>query len=294
MMFFTLSANAGTGKTLLLYDIAKSFIIENKRVRIIHCGKLNEGHKRLIDLYKWSIISVSSVSKTIKPNFSDYDLIIVDESQRIRKLQLDNMVQSAISSTVPIIFSFDVKQYLKDGESLDLYDYLLENHSTIPCEKKKLTNKIRTNKAMASFITNLTEIGKSKDNLDYSDISIDYFDNFDELKEYVEYLKLNNWKVIVFTTDVVHPERDPYNYISALSGTNAHDVIGQEFSKVVLIMDNNFIYENGKLKAKSRYYSANGMLYQIVTRVVNELKIIVLNNSDLYYHLLIIKNMGEN
>lgn len=58
-------------------------------------------------------------------------------------------------------------------------------------------------------------------------------------------------------------------------------------------MDANFKYsEEGKLRARNSYYSAKGMLYQIVTRVVDELKIVVLNNPELYAKLLSIKAMG--
>lgn len=71
----------------------------------------------------------------------------------------------------------------------------------------------------------------------------------------------------------------------------AHDVIGQEFEKVVLVMDGCFKYnEDGKLMYRAEnYYSLKGMLYQIVTRAVKELKIIVLNNPELFYKLLEIK-----
>ena len=41
------------------------------------------------------------------------------------------------------------------------------------------------------------------------------------------------------------------------------------------------------------YNSARGMLYQIVTRVVDELKVIVFNNPPLYLKILEIKSMGE-
>lgn len=59
-------------------------------------------------------------------------------------------------------------------------------------------------------------------------------------------------------------------------------------------MDQNFSYDNeGKLTVNPSYYSAKGMLYQIVTRVVDELKIIVINNPQLYARLLEIKGMGE-
>ena len=44
-MFFCISANAGTGKTLLTYDIAKEQIAAGKKVKIIHCGILNKGHE---------------------------------------------------------------------------------------------------------------------------------------------------------------------------------------------------------------------------------------------------------
>jgi len=48
-----------------------------------------------------------------------------------------------------------------------------------------------------------------------------------------------------------------------------------------------------KLMARNGYYSAQGMLYQIVTRVIDELKILVFNNPSLYLKLLEIKAMGE-
>ena len=268
MIFFTLSANAGTGKTLLLYDLAKSFMNENKKVRIIHCGKCNEGHHRLNNSYGWSITPISNIPSYLINSacnlFSGDDIILVDESQRIRRYQLENIVGSAISFQIPVIFSFDVKQYLKDGETLDIFDYLIQNYTNIPCEQKKLTNKIRTNKSMASFITNLLEMGKSNDNLDYSCVSIDYFNESTDAEEYADYLKQTGWTFITFTTSLVEPEKDPYYNLSIFSEINAHDVIGQEFPKVALVMDNNFIYENGKLKNKKSYYNAGGMLYQIV------------------------------
>ena len=59
-------------------------------------------------------------------------------------------------------------------------------------------------------------------------------------------------------------------------------------------MDQNFSYDNeGRLTVNYSYYSAKGMLYQIVTRVVDELKIIVINNPSLYAKLLGIKSMGD-
>ena len=48
------------------------------------------------------------------------------------------------------------------------------------------------------------------------------------------------------------------------------------------------------MASKSAYYSPKGMLYQITTRVVDELKIIVFNNPNLYIKLLELKAMGDS
>lgn len=131
-------------------------------------------------------------------------------------------------------------------------------------------------------------------NLNYDAVTIDYFDTADEVKEYIAYLEENKgYKAINYT-----PSR--YTYSSRdkfvdMCSSNAHEVIGQEFDKVVLIMDKSFWYNKSNgLCAKGSYYSALGMLYQIVTRVVNELKIVVLDNPKLYSKLLEIKNMSKN
>ena len=41
------------------------------------------------------------------------------------------------------------------------------------------------------------------------------------------------------------------------------------------------------------YYSIRGMLYQIVTRAVSKLKIVVVGNPSLYEKLIAIKHMGS-
>ncbi len=113
------------------------------------------------------------------------------------------------------------------------------------------------------------------------------------MKEYIAYLQKEiGWQPIKYTTSIYNP--DPFDDLDDISDKNAHDVIGQEFSKVVFVMDSAFKYEGNRLAAsKYAYYSPKGMLYQITTRVVDELKIIVFNNPDLYVKLLEIKEMGN-
>lgn len=296
-MFFCISANAGTGKTLLMYDIAKDFIEFGDNILIFHCGKLNDGHYKLKNEYNWQIQSISSIPKSLDSavdfDLREYKLVLIDESQRIRDNQLEVILKKSVEKGIPIIFSYDVNQFLKDGETKDIFNYLTIKYPTIHVSKKELTQKIRTNKELASFIKNLVHKDSSKIDLNYSCISIDYISNFDDLKKYLLFLKSTGWMPITYTTSQYNPD-DPYLNLSQTSYTTAHDVIGQEFSKVILIMDDNFHYDlDGNLTARSSYYSASGMLYQIVTRVVDNLKIIVLNNPDLYLKLLEIKSMGD-
>ena len=291
--FFCISANAGTGKTLLLYDIAKTLITGGKKAKVIHCGTLNDGHKKLNLAYKWNISSISAIPYKATDVFLDeYDVVLVDEAQRISTKQLAALTGKCVCKQIPVFFSYDIKQYLKVGETRDVAEYLSENYPDVACYTKKLTNKIRTNKAMASFITNMMEIGKSPDNRFYDCVTVDYIGNMNKLKEYVSFLSTTGWTPITYTTSQYDAE--PYDHIRNICEKNAHAVIGQEFSKVVVIMDENFSYgDDGRLKVTTSYYSARGMLYQIATRVVDELKIIVFNNPALYLKLMEIKALGE-
>mgnify|MGYP000042160218 CR=1 FL=1 len=293
-MCFSISANAGTGKTLLLYDIAKSIMKAGNNITIIHCGILNDGHRQLMETYKWDIRAIKAVNMvTVDSILNNCAMLFVDEAQRIRSNQLELLVRTAMNKGIPIIFSYDVRQYLRDNEGRDIEEYLKEEFPSIRVSTKKLTTKIRTNKEMASFITNLFNIGKSQDYLNYNCVTIEYVSDMETLKSYICFLKTGGWIPLTYTTSSREP--DPYDTLAEIDGKNAHNVIGQEFSKVVFVMDQNFKYNDAnKLTAKKGYYSPEGMLYQIVTRVVDELKIIVLDNPELYLKLLEIKNLGIN
>ena len=83
-------------------------------------------------------------------------------------------------------------------------------------------------------------------------MTVEYINNYAELRAYLAFLEQNGWTPITYTTSQRTP--DPYDQTGSLCGRNAHDVIGQEFSKVVLVMDQNFSYDNeGKLTVNPSY-----------------------------------------
>ncbi|MGX4798767.1 hypothetical protein, partial [Pasteurella multocida] len=61
-------------------------------------------------------------------------------------------------------------------------------------------------------------------------------------------------------------------------------VIGQEFDNVVIIIDGLFSYNSyGELIYNERiYYDAVKMLFQNITRVRQKLKLIIIDNSELF------------
>ncbi len=294
-VMYAITAGAGTGKTLLLYDIART-ISEKNKILIIHCGKLNAGHEELINRKKWNICSIKDISETTINKHIEKTIaaIFIDESQRIRTEQLKIIINKSKKLQIPIVFSYDIKQYLNENEKLDVYKYVKSHYPEINIYRKSLTNKIRTNDNLSSFITNLMDIGKSNSHLDYSKVSIDYFDDVDKVKDYVSYLKRDmGWKCITYTCS--RYTKYDIDRIGSLSLVKAHDVIGQEFQKVVFVMDYNFQYseENVLQCSKKSFYSLSGMFYQIITRVIDEMKIIVLENKQLYYKLLQIKALEK-
>ncbi|MBD3107173.1 DUF2075 domain-containing protein [Bacillus sp. AGMB 02131] len=277
--FITLEGAAGTGKTLLTYDIAKEFMNMSKRVLIFHCGILNNGHNKLIIDYKWELKAIKDY-KTC--NISDYDLIIVDETQRIRKRQLEKLIDNCKESNVKCIFSYDSQQTLSSQEIENNIPQFI-NDQVAP-SAFALTEKIRTNKEISAFIKNLFDLSKRNPNQEYSNIHLQYFQTSKGAKLHLEDLKEKGWTVINYT-----PSRyDRYSYDSYQSGYNVstHQVIGQEFDNVVAVLDKHFLYhQDGKLTvggyATPPRYDQLKMFFQIITRTRQKLQIVIINNENL-------------
>lgn len=87
--FVSVVGSAGTGKTLLVYDIANELRRAGKNVIIIHCGSLNEGQHELVR-NGWNI---APIKRYANYDFAVYDLVVIDEAQRIYAWQLKDVIQ---------------------------------------------------------------------------------------------------------------------------------------------------------------------------------------------------------
>ncbi len=273
-----IKGKAGTGKTLLTYDIAKE-VYKSKEVLIIHCGILNSGHVTLRDRYGWDIIPIKYV---YGKDYSKFHLIVIDEAQRIHKYQLDFIIGEVKKFSANCILSYDGQQTLRKGEISANIAAEIETAATI--KPFELTTKIRTNKEVASFIHCLFNKNEPTDKFAYSNIDLSYFDNIEDAKLFLSQLREGNWKIINYTpsTKTVLPY-DQYNVQEETD--NAHTVIGQEFDNVVAIIDSHFYYKKNKLSTQSYkkrpYYHPTKMLFQIVSRTRIRLKVIIIKNEEI-------------
>lgn len=282
--FCAISGKAGTGKTLLVYDIAKEMILNKKKVLVVHCGKLNNGHVKLKDEYKIDLIPI--VSFTEEKINENYDLIIFDEAQRIYSKQLTVILGNNEKSNY--LFSYDKTQILgsKDGRygkntAGNLFKENIKNHF-------ELSKNIRTNKEIASFIRRFIDKKNNKSQRQYKNITIQNFENMDHVGDYVKNLEENGWRYIAYTSDLKREVAYEKNIIDPSNSLNAHGVIGQEFDNVVVIVGEILLYnkETGKLTYDSPkdgllYYIPHKMLFQAMTRVRKKLKIIIVDNPDI-------------
>ncbi|TLP59011.1 MULTISPECIES: DNA/RNA helicase domain-containing protein [Pseudomonas] len=272
--FISVTGSAGTGKTLLVYDIAKGLQVSGYKLAVIHCGIINDGQSKLKD-HGWDI---SEIKEYKKFKIERYDVVVVDEAQRIRKAQLDILVKWVEDSGRICIFSYDKAQTLsREEEAMDVASDI----NKVVQDSYSLSEKIRTNKEISDFIKALFNNKRNHPLSRRDNIEISYFDNVDDAKSYLSSLDGNDWEVIRFTPSLYNVEHHE-KYFSQV-GNTSHQVIGQEFDGVAIPIDHYFSYrDNGELYYKGRaHYHVSKMLFQNITRARKRLKLVIIKNNEI-------------
>lgn len=290
---FSISGSAGTGKTLLTYDIARTLMNMKLKVTIVHCAQINEGIDKLNDS-GMKIIPIKDFNTKLNNNYIDYDIVIFDESQRIHN-KMDEIFE--LLNKKILIFSHDVRQRLnKNNNAEEVVEKIKQKATKDFCFT--LTNKIRHNRELHSFTKKLFDFSKLKDdNLsmhDYKNISIFYTEDLKEAKQYIEYLQDKNWKYIYHTTSNYN-NFEKLKYIQFNSNTSAHQAIGQEYDSVIVAITEDFYYtQDNKLQYKANfYYHPIETLFQAITRTKKELMIVIINNREVYQKCIDIMNANK-
>ncbi len=280
-IYFLITGQAGSGKTLLTYNIAKKSMESGLNVSIIHVGNLNNGHLILLNDFDWNIYAIKNWQTIF--TMGSPDLIIIDEVQRMNnKNQFKEIISNISKNNSILIMSGDKAQTLGNNEG-----WAIDVSSV---EKFELKGKVRTNKELANFIIVLLDL-KRKHHVEISsqNINISFFDELKDAKQYIQ--TKTNYTYISYTpnTGLYSPLCNAHKYNFSEVGTS-HQVVGQEFENVITILDPHFYYdENDMLKARKithNPYSPLKMFFQQITRAINKLEIVVVKNIELYNRIM--------
>lgn len=270
---FSIEGRAGTGKTLLTYDIAKTLIERGYNVAIVHCAASNEGIDKLRQ-NGWNITSIRDFK------MEQANIYIFDEAHRLFLGQLKDFFKTDNI----FIFSHDINQKIdsknKTGEAEQAVSIIVKSASKNHYE---ISTKIRHNKKLISFIRKFFQLARIQEDEmqedSYKDISFYYATDNDNARIYVEYLKEQGWEYIYLTAF----DGEKLNSVRFGSIQSAHKVIGQEFNNVAVVITPDFYYDNNKLSYKSTsYYNPLETLFQAVTRTRKKLKFVIINNPEVY------------
>ncbi|NWN85569.1 MAG: DUF2075 domain-containing protein [Staphylococcus sp.] len=274
-----IEGESGTGKSLLLFDIGKYYNNKNKKVILFICAKLNDS-KSLSEIIGFEIKSIRDFPNV---QLDDYDVVLIDEAQRLYLTQYSEVVEK---DGVNVIFAIDKKQILSYKEVENGTSEVILTNSDI--KNFKLKNRIRTNPEIISFIEKFNKLNvKHHYDYNYNDVEITYFDNKIEAQSYMEE-KIENFgfvsiELTTYTTKTSNiDKRKKISYLSK----DVHEVIGREFDKVLVPIDRHFYYnENNELDSKYiKYYPylEKEGVYQALTRTKSKLELIIIDNPEVY------------
>jgi hypothetical protein len=288
-LFCGITGGPGTGKTLALYDLAH-YYSKRGQVCVIHCGILSEGHlylnQNLPNLDVYPAKDFGSI------DFTQYKKVFVDESHRFYGNQFGALATTVCDNHMVCVFSYDKRQVLSHKET---NRNVVEKIQTLPgFREHKLSNKIRTNKELASFIRRLLDLNHTDIQPFYPSISIINANNEIEANFFIQDYRTQAFIFINYTQSQY--QKGAFDKYTA--DTDTHHVIGQEFDNVLMLIDDTFNYnEKGKLVARTHPnpdYLYRQLLFQGLTRVREKLAIIILNNQDVFSSILSIIDNHNN
>ena len=270
----SLTGNAGTGKTLLLFDLAIE-ISKKKKVLFMHGGPLREGH-RVIDnrLHKVHIFSgTESSAEDIgrKHDFADYACILVDEANRFDSARLQALIKKAIEFGIPCIFSYDPHSILGTIPLMEDAEAAIGRYENLRME---LSGNIRINRPIFSFLRTLFHQKDWSGSVDYSCIDVLYAADKKEEKRLTAHYLTRGYELIRST-----PE-------SFRSG----EIISQEYERVLMVLDKRFYYdESMHLCADGKKGAAIPPLYEGLSRAREKLCLLITGNETLFRQILAIR-----
>ncbi|MBQ9862832.1 MAG: ATP-binding protein [Lachnospiraceae bacterium] len=273
----------GTGKTILLFDIAMT-LSKSEKVCVLHFGprakeldKLDERLKRVDFFY---------CNEGTRPIIADtYSFILIDEGHRIDEDTLSWILALSKEWDAPIIISYDREDAISEEERIGYGSCLIEE---IPdFVQYRLTNKIRINAELSTFINCVMSFKTRAQRKDYPSISVAYANNAKEAGELIcEYEK----RGYVYIKDpdlsmVTFPKR--FSEYKDKFETEDTESECKEFDKVVMMLDEDFYYDDeGDLRHPGE--SSVRRLFHGMSRAKKDIALVIKANEQVFDVMLFI------
>ena len=268
--YFSFSGLPGTGKTLLLYDIAMK-LSNRQQVCIIHCGEAGKKweilHKRL-----QRIDFLSDNQLETQFSLEDYHAILVDEAHLLSVEKLNVLLN--MSENRPIIFSSDSEEMISPKE---IDQSTMKRMEELPnLQTFRLTNRIRTNAELSSFIQNMMHLPVRKNQNEFPHVSVVYANDTKEADTLVQ--------------DYV---RQGYQYFPQGESTELGITAVRDTEKMVVMLDERYYYDDEQY-LRSRNLMRNGQsevrsLFHLLNQAKENLTFVVKGNETVYGILLDMK-----
>src|SRR5699024_7476017 len=200
----------------------------------------------------------------------------------------EHVFEMLISQQVEkMVFAVDHKQVLHPTEKRVNIEKRLKTMPEV--DYFKLKYRIRTDRAMSSFIRKFLHLKSRKvQPYDYDKIQIVYFEDKDRAVEYMNYKCIEENYVSIELTEyrTKMAGRKVRNHACNHS-LGTHDVIGREYDNVLVLLDEYFEYCKEDARLDSTFpdyypYIEDKQVFQALTRVKNQLLLVILNNPELY------------
>ncbi len=271
-----ISGASGTGKTLLLYDLAKE-LSAHRHLVIIHCGPLCEGH-RIID-QRWKnaeIYSMPGIQQQMETGVTDLsfihdcDVLMIDEANHITPAFYYALEEELRGTERPYLcfYSYNPEQTVQMEQDMKQLDDHIRKIESMHCE---LSGNIRINRRIASFVRELLHTTDVPSQKDYRCIEILYADSSEEYDFLCRYGLELGFENLQLTPDML-------------------GIVGHEFDNVQVTLDQTFYYDHRGYLCSCLTPSSVELAAELISRARKKLRIIVDQNPVLFDRLLLIKN----
>lgn len=278
----------GTGKTLLLYDIAM-YLSEQKKVAVFHCSTFPRQLAQL-DARLKRIDFFRGADDGNLPELGDYHAICVDEAHYANHEVLNEIVSYAKKRGIPVVFSYDCEDSIFE-EELDSYAVkFIESCEAF--ERHRLTNKIRMNAELSTFIHALMRGGRGNHLRDYPNVSLYYANDITEANQFSQWLNQQEYTLIY--------DKEEAGALALERKVPISRAISAEYQKVVMVMDEDFYYSDCGLRCHTPIDTAQSAgnpgegthrvrnLFHGLSRGKSKLVLLVINNPSVFENMLTI------